>query len=89
MYVYRWNEWNVEHIAEHGITQAEAEYVVDNARPPYPEYRGDGKWRVWGQTPFGRFIQAVYIIDPDETLYVIHARPMEDSEKRRYRRRER
>jgi len=25
---FRWNEWNVEHIAEHGVTPDEAELVL-------------------------------------------------------------
>jgi hypothetical protein len=33
--------------------------------------------------------QVVYVIDPDGTVYVIHARPLTDREKRRYRRRKR
>lgn len=89
MFEFRWNFWNVEHIAGHGVTTDEAEYVSNHAAPPYPEYRGDDKWRVWGQTEVGRFIQGVYIIDPEGTLYVIHARPLEESEKHRYRRRKR
>jgi hypothetical protein len=35
----------------------------------------------------GRFLQVVYLVDDDDTLFVIHARPLTDSEKRRFRRR--
>jgi hypothetical protein len=28
----------------------------------------------------------IYVLDPDETVYVIHARPLTDKEKHRYRR---
>jgi uncharacterized DUF497 family protein len=87
MYEFRWNADNEDHIAEHGIAPAHAEYVVQNARPPYPEYRGDGKWRVWGQTSSGDYLQVVFVFDPDGTVYVIHARPLKDIEKRRLRRR--
>jgi len=61
--------------------------VVERARAPYPEYRGDGKWLVMGRGTGGRMIQVVHVVDPDGTIYVIHARTLDDPEKRRYRRR--
>ena len=33
---FRWNEWNLDHVSKHGVTPDEAEYVVRNARRPYP-----------------------------------------------------
>jgi uncharacterized DUF497 family protein len=88
MLEFRWNAWNIEHIAEHGILAGEAEYVADHARPPYPQVIGDGKWVVIGQTRSGRYLQVIYIDDDDaDTVYVIHARDLTDSEKRRFRRR--
>jgi hypothetical protein len=86
----RWNEWNVAHSALHGVTPLRAEYVVLHARPPYSPYEGDGRWLVRGQDPDGLYLQVVYVTDDDgETLYVIHARPLTDREKRRIRRRRR
>lgn len=73
-YDFRWNDWNLEHIGDHNILPEEAEYVINHAKPPYPEHREDDKWLV---------------IDSDRTLFVIHARPLTDREKRRYRRRRR
>ena len=84
---FRWIEWNIDHIAEHGVTQDEAEFAVENAKPPYPEARDDDKWRVVGRSRVGRFIQVVYLLDEDETVFVIHSRPLTDKEKRRLRRR--
>jgi len=84
---FRWNDWNREHATRHGVTEEEAEMVVEQARPPYPEDLGHDKWIVCGRGSGGRFLQAVYVIDPDGTFYVIHARPLTDTEKRRYRRR--
>jgi hypothetical protein len=26
---FRWNTWNIEHLAEHGVSADEAEYVVE------------------------------------------------------------
>jgi len=66
---FRWNEWNTQHIAAHGVDPDEAEIVVTQAKRPYP--------------------QVIYILDEDGTIYIIHARPMTDREKRRYRRKRR
>ena len=83
---FRWNDWNRDHIADHGVEPHEVEFVIRNACAPFPEERGDDKWRVWGQNAEGRFLQAVFVVDPDETIYVIHARPLTDKEKKRFRR---
>ena len=63
--VFRWNEWNEDHIGQHGVLPEEAEYSVNNAAPPYPEYVGHGKWLVRGQASGGRFIQVVFVIEDD------------------------
>ena len=59
---FRWNDWSLEHVGRHGVTQEEAEEVV------------------------GRFLQVIFLLDDEETAYVIHARPLTEQEKRRYRR---
>ena len=66
MVVFRWNTWNVEHIARRGVQPEEAEYVALHARAPYPEKRPDGKFRVWGRTRSGRYLQVVYVYDEDD-----------------------
>lgn len=86
---FRWNSWNVEHIAQHGIEPGDAEFVVRYATRPFPSYQGSGKWLVRGQTESGRYIQVIYVVDPDETLFVIHARPLKIREKRNLKRRRR
>lgn len=86
---FRWNDWNVEHLARHGVTPEEAENVVMAARQPYPLERPDAKWLVWGRTPDGRALQIVFVLDDDDTIYVIHARDLTTREKQRYRRRRR
>lgn len=85
---FRWNIWNAQHIARHGIDPADAEFVVRHARRPFPRF-DDGKWRVWGQSSSGAYLQVVYVEDPDGTLYVIHARPLSEREKRLYRKQQR
>jgi uncharacterized DUF497 family protein len=89
MYDFRWNDWNREHIGEHDVEPFEAELVVNHARRPWPEKIGDKKWRVWGVTAVGRYLQVIYVFDPDDVIYVLHARELGDAEKRNYRRRKR
>ena len=84
---FRWNEWNEDHATKHGVPPEEAEAVVEAAQPPYPEQVGEGKHRVIGRGIGGRFVQVLYVVDEDETLYIIHARPLNESEKKQYRRR--
>ena len=86
--VFRWNDWNEDHVATHGVLPEEAEYVVNHASAPYPEMIGDGKWRVLGQTSAGRYLQVIFVIE-DDGYYVIHARGLTDREKRLLRRRRR
>ena len=86
---FRWNRWNEEHIGKHGIEPAEAEEVVLGARHPYPFVQQEEKYLVWGPTENGRLLQIIFVIDEDGSIFVIHARPLTEMEKRRYRRRKR
>ena len=82
---FRWNDWNEEHITNHGVSVAEAESV---ARSGKPQYRPDGKYLAVGRGQGDRWLQVIYILDEDGTVFVIHARPLTDREKRRWRRRQ-
>jgi hypothetical protein len=73
---FRWNDWNVEHIAMHGVSPAEAERVIRGARNPFPRKIEEDKWLVWGRGQGGRFLQDIFVLDPLESVYVIHARPL-------------
>jgi uncharacterized DUF497 family protein len=84
---FRWNGWNIEHLAKHGVQTEEAEMVVNLAQQPYPTGQPDGKYLVIGRGRGGRFLQVIYILDEDRTVYVIHARPLTQREKQRFRRR--
>ena len=84
---FRWNAWNEEHIERHGVAIEEAEHVVQSARAPYPLAQHDERYLVWGPGVGGRLLQVVFVIDPDSTIFVIHARPLTEKEKKRYRRR--
>jgi uncharacterized DUF497 family protein len=86
---FRWIGWNRGHIAKHGVDPEEVELVVRQARAPYPQQLGDEKLLVMGRGRGGRYLQVIYLLDPDDTVFVIHARPLTDREKRCYRRRRR
>jgi uncharacterized DUF497 family protein len=84
---FRWNGWNEEHLAKHGIAPEEAEDVVRGARSPFPLVQDDEKYLVWGPGSGGRLLQVVFAIDAGDSVFIIHARPLTEAEKRRYRRR--
>ena len=76
----------IEHIAKHGVLPEEAESVVRQARRPFPRKIEDDKWFIWGRGEGDRFLQVIHLLDDDGTVYVIHARPLDEKEKRRLRR---
>jgi uncharacterized DUF497 family protein len=83
---FRWNGHNEDHIAEHGVTPEEAEFVVNQPARGFPRREEQSKYRVWGQSGSGRYLQVVYIFSPPGVVYVIHARDLDHDEKRRLRR---
>jgi hypothetical protein len=40
--VFRWNDWNEDHIGKHGVLPEKAEYLVNNAKPPNPKTSAEG-----------------------------------------------
>jgi len=83
---FRWNDWNEEHVQKHGVSLEEAEAVVEAARSPFPRMIEDDKRLVWGRGKAGRLLQVIFLVDEDKSLYVIHARPLTEREKARFRR---
>jgi hypothetical protein len=43
----------------------------------------NGKWQVVGRGQGDRFVQVVYTVDPDDTLFIIHAMPLTTRRRRR------
>ncbi len=86
-YEFRWIEWNIGHIAEHRVAPAEAEYVISHARSPYPRRIEDEKYLVHGRSAEGRYVQVIFLLDPDDTVFVIHAMPLTRRQKHRFKRR--
>jgi uncharacterized DUF497 family protein len=72
---FRWNEWNAEKVAKHGVSILEAEQVVRSPRRPYPRKIGGGKWQVVGRGQGDRWVQVIYVFE-DRTIFVIHAMPV-------------
>ena len=106
--ILAWDERNLAHIGKHGVKRRETESIVRHARSPFPDSTRDGKFRVWGQTQDGRYLQVVFVFPEDEdvdiqsldpadrlafadgseaVIYVIHARDLEESERKQLRRR--
>jgi hypothetical protein len=84
---FRWNDWNIEHIGGHVVLPEEAELMINTARRPFPRKIQEDKRIVWRRGSGGRFLQVVFVLDEDMTVFVIHARPLTEPEKRRNRRR--
>lgn len=84
---FRWIEWNLDHIAEHGVVPDEAEWAVRHPAAGYPRKYRDA-FVVWGQTSAGRWLQVAFSRDgPDgaDMVFVFHARDLTTREKRRVR----
>ncbi len=73
---FRWNDWNLDHATRHGVSVGEVERVVLNARRPYPRRVDRDRWQVVGRGQGDRVIQVIFLVDPDGTIYVIHAMPL-------------
>ena len=73
--IFMWNHWNVDHIGDHGVMPQEAEEIVRRMTPPFPRDIGHGKLLVWGQTRHGRYLQVVYVNQPDEKVDFESLRP--------------
>ena len=59
---------------------------MNHARSPFPRRIEDDKRLVWGQTADGTYLQVIYVLDPDDVVFVIHTMPMTDRQKRKLRR---
>jgi uncharacterized DUF497 family protein len=73
---FRWHEWNLAKVAKHGVSPLEAERVVIHASRPYPKQNGGDKWLVIGRGQGDRFMEVVYLVDDDDTIFIIHAMPL-------------
>jgi uncharacterized DUF497 family protein len=81
---FRWIDWNIEKVEKHGCTVQEAQQIVNRPARGFPRRSGE-KYKVQGRGRGGRWVQVVYLIDPDGVIFVIHAMLL-TSRRRRKRR---
>jgi len=86
VYEFCWIDWNLEKCASHGVNPSEVESVVRSAKRPYPKRIDDEKILIWGRSKSGRYLQVILLVDEDDSLFVIHARPLTPREIHKYRR---
>lgn len=82
---FRWNDWNLEHGTRHGCTVEEIESVLRNAGHGWPRKSGQGRYVVEGRSRGGRIIRVGYVVDADNTRFVIRAMPLTTRRRRRRR----
>jgi uncharacterized DUF497 family protein len=58
--IFAYDDWNREHVAKHGVSHADAEYVIESARRPYPKKIEEGKFIVYGPDRTGRVLEVVF-----------------------------
>ena len=81
-----WPDDRVDHIAQHGVEPEEVEEVCFG-RPLVLRAKAKGKspaYYVLGQSDAGRYLFCVVLQFPDGRGYTVTARPMTDSERRRF-----
>ena len=85
--MFDWDDGNLDHIAEHDVSAAEAEEaLLDPERIPATAYRARGERRraVLGATTGGRLLYLVFI-RRGPLFRVITARDASTRDRRRYR----
>jgi len=50
------------------VTPLEAEFVVENVEPPWPDQKGEDKLLVWGPTEAGRLLQVIFVLKVPEEI---------------------
>jgi uncharacterized DUF497 family protein len=58
--IFLWDDFNREHAQRHGVMREDAEFVVENAAPPFPKEISSDKHIVMGQRPGGPVIEVVF-----------------------------
>jgi len=85
-----WDEWNVEHIAAHGVEPEEVEEVCTSRRRLVLRIglskRGLKRYQVFGPTDSGRLLTVILDRVQPGRFYMVTSRDMTNQEKRGYRR---
>ncbi|HEX7897645.1 MAG TPA: hypothetical protein VF950_07780 [Planctomycetota bacterium] len=61
---FKWDDWNLDKIAAHGLSYEEVEYAFERRTGPHAE-REDGSYETAGRTPSGRGILIVWRYDEE------------------------
>lgn len=77
-----WDEWNVAHIARHGIAQDEVEEICRSKPLTSATYKG--RLRVIGETRMGRMLTAILAPKGKGVYYPVTARPASRKERKIY-----
>lgn len=76
------------HIYDHGVTEAEVEWVLTHPGEDGPS--SDGSRQALGQTEAGRYLRVIYVPDEvGEGVFVVTAYPLAGRALQAYRRRRR
>jgi len=86
-----WDDWNVEHIADHGVEPEEVEEVCTSRRRLVLRIglskQGLKRYQAFGPTDSGRLLTIILDHVQPGRFYVVTARDMTEREKRGHRRR--
>jgi uncharacterized DUF497 family protein len=80
---FTWDEYAIDHIANHNVTPDEVEEVAFEGSPYIRKGRG-GRRYLYGKTIGGRYLFIVYVTTGRGKARVITARDMDDKERRHY-----
>jgi uncharacterized DUF497 family protein len=67
MYLH-WTRSSIDHLAKHDVTPDEAAEVFRGVRRPWPDASSGGRFRIWGKTRAGRYLQIVFIYRPVDDI---------------------
>jgi uncharacterized DUF497 family protein len=84
-FTFLWFEWAIQNVEKHGLDTREVEFVVNNAKKPFPRNRGNDVFYVAGPTRAGRWIEVLYDMDGD-VVVIFHARELTSEEAKRVQR---
>jgi hypothetical protein len=81
-------ETGLPHIYDHGITEAEVEWVLTRPGEDGPSARGTRQ--TIGQTAAGRYLRVIYVPEPEgDEVFVVTAYSLTGKQLKAYRRRKR
>lgn len=76
----QWDDFNVSHIAKHGVSVSEVEEACKNQIDVLSGY--DGREMLFGKTNHGRYMTVILTRKCNQTYYVVTARDTSKKERR-------